>query len=124
MGRAVDERLQRLRDAVIAVVDRDSPHIDQKIQDEVDKLVHWEQKHVDVVRQALSEAVQRVEGVAGERARDLPLVVRLVDLVDEGVVQPPVDPVDDKVREHDERDERPGDAPPACNTTRVSIHQY
>ena len=113
MGRAVDERLQRLRDAVIAIVDRDRPHVDQEIQDQVDKLVHREQEHVDVVREALSEAVQRVEGVAGERARDLPLVVGLVDLVDEGVVQPPVDPVDDKVREHDEGDERPRDAPPA-----------
>ena len=115
VGRAVDERLQRLRDTVVAVVYRDRPHVDEKIEDQVDELVHREEEHVDVVRETLSEAVQGMEGVTGERARDLPLVVWLVYLVDERMVQPPVDPVDDKVSEHDERHERPGDTPPACS---------
>ena len=37
----------------------------------VDNLMKWEQEHVYMVRYALSESIQRMEGVRGKRSRNL-----------------------------------------------------
>lgn len=59
-----------------------------------------------MVRQALSVAVKRVEGVAGEGGRHDPLVVRLVKvLIDPGVVKAAMDPVDGEVGKQEEERE-------------------
>ena len=113
--RAVDERLEEARHAVVAVVDRHRPHVDEQVEHQVGELVHREEEDVHVVRQALQEAVDRVERVARERARHHPHVVRLVHvLVDEPVVHPAVHPVDLEVGEHEEGDQAARDAHPAC----------
>ena len=102
-------------------MDGHGPYIDQYVEEQVDELVHGEEEDVDVVGQTLGEPVEGVEGVAGEGTRHLPLVVGLVDvLVDERVVEPPVDPVDHKVSEHDEGQQCSHDTPPAYNTIPVS----
>lgn len=119
---AVDHRLERRRDAEIAVVDRDSPDVDHDVEPEVEQLVHREAEDVDVVGDGLEEAVDRVEGVAGEWRRDLPGVVRLVQRVDEPVMQKAVDPVDDAVGEQDEGNGRTHDGQPTCQCHRGLQH--
>lgn len=79
VGGAVDDAGQGVGHAVVAVVDGDGPDVDEDVERQVEQLVQREQEGVDVVGQALQEAVHRVEGVAGERRRDLPHVVRLVE---------------------------------------------
>ncbi|GMF09833.1 unnamed protein product [Phytophthora lilii] len=87
------------------VVDADRPEVDGDEQREEEATVDGEEHDVEVVGQALDVAVDRVEGVRGERRADNPLVVRLVQRrVDEWVVQPAVEPVDQHVGEHDEPD--------------------
>lgn len=105
VGRSVDYRLERRRDVEFPVVDRHRPDVDEQVESQVDELVHREEKDVDVVGNALQEAVDRVEGVAGVGRRNFPGVVRLVEGVDEAVVQEAVDPVDEAVGEEDERDD-------------------
>lgn len=52
----------------------------------------------------LREAIHGVEGVAGVRGRHNPLVMRFVQrLVDSGVMQAPVDPVDTQIGEGNEQ---------------------
>ncbi|KAH3673462.1 hypothetical protein WICPIJ_009773 [Wickerhamomyces pijperi] len=88
---------------VLTVVDHHGPEVDEGEKKQVRHLVQWEDKRVDVVWQGLHVAVNRVEGVGGERSRDQPLVVWLVErLVDTWPVQPSVDQVDAEVSEHDE----------------------
>lgn len=59
-----------------------------------------------MVRQALGETVHGVEGVARKRRRHDPLVMRLVQrLVYLRMVQTPVDPVDEEIREADKEGE-------------------
>jgi len=57
-----------------------------------------------VVRNTLGPAIDGVESVRSEGARHNPLVVRLVQsLVNQRVVQPAVDPVDEEIGERDEQ---------------------
>lgn len=72
VGRAVDDAGQAAGDAVVAVVDGDGPDVDKNVKTQVEQLVQGEEEGVDVVREALHEAVDRVEGVAGEGRGDLP----------------------------------------------------
>ena len=71
MRRAVHDWTQALGHTEIAVMDGDGPDVDGDVEEEVGVLVHGEQEHVDVVRAALQEAVQRVEGVTGEWSGNL-----------------------------------------------------
>ncbi|KAF3840633.1 hypothetical protein F7725_006495 [Dissostichus mawsoni] len=73
--RSVDGGGEGEGDPVVPVVDGDGPDVDEDVEAEVEDLVKREHKRVDVVREALHEAVHRVESVAGERRRDLPDVV-------------------------------------------------
>lgn len=79
VGRAVDDVPQQPRHAVIAVVDGDGPDVDEDVEAQVGDFVQGEQEGVDVVGQALHEAIHGVEGVAGEGRGDLPQVVGLVE---------------------------------------------
>lgn len=79
VGRAVDDVPQQAGHAVVAVVDGDGPDVDEDVEAQVGDLVQGEEEGVDVVGQALHEAVHGVEGVAGEGRRDLPEVVGLVE---------------------------------------------
>ena len=91
---------------VLTVMDEDGPEVDEAEQEDVGQLLQWEDEGEDVIRHALGPAVQGVKGVRGEGTRHDPLVVRLVQsLVDAGVVQPTVDPVDEEIGEEDEERE-------------------
>mmetsp|Transcript_21602 Transcript_21602/g.53776 ORF Transcript_21602/g.53776 Transcript_21602/m.53776 type:complete len:216 (+) Transcript_21602:505-1152(+) len=87
----------------VAVMDGDGPHVDCDKHAHPQHLVHREDEDGDVVGKALDEPVEWVEGVRGKGAGDLPLVVRLVDvLVEHGQMKPAVEPVDEAVSEHEE----------------------
>ena len=58
--RSVDDRAVR---HVLAIVDHDSPDLDEGEERYVRKLVEREQKREDVVGHALREPIHRVEGV-------------------------------------------------------------
>ena len=91
---------------VFAVVDHDRPDLDEGEEGDVCEFVEREDEWEDVVGDALAEAVDRVEGVRGEGRGHDPFVVRFVQaLVEDGVVQAAVDPVDAEIREHQEERE-------------------
>lgn len=72
VSRAVDDIRQTSGDAVVAVVDRNSPDVDEDVQGQVENLVEGEEEGVDVVWESLHEAVDWMKGVAGKRRGDLP----------------------------------------------------
>lgn len=66
-------------------------------------LVQRKQEDKDVVGRALGKPVKPVESMAGERRGDEPFVVWLVQVaVEEGQMQPSVDPVDAAINKHQE----------------------
>jgi len=67
----VHKGFQDFRHAVVAVVNWDGPEVDKDEEREVERLVEREQEGVDVVGDALQEAVQPVERVARVRSRHL-----------------------------------------------------
>jgi len=102
-GRAVDDGGVG---HVFAVVDHDGPNLDEGKERDVGEFLQGEDEGEEVVGHALAVAVERVEGVTGERRRHDPFVVRLVQtLVEDRVVQGAVDPVDAEVCEEDEERE-------------------
>lgn len=70
---------QEAGDAVVAIVNGDGPDIDEDVEAQVGDFVQGKEEGVDVVGQALHEAVDGMEGMAGEGRRDLPEVVGLVE---------------------------------------------
>lgn len=83
VGGAVDDTGQSGGHTVVAIVDRNGPDVDKDVEGQVQNLMEGEEEGVEVVREALEEAVQGMEGVAGEGGGDLPYVVRFVkQLVD------------------------------------------
>lgn len=101
----VATHLQGAGKAVVTIVDHNSPDVHKDKEAKVDPLVEGKEKRVDVVGKALCKAVNGVEGVAGKRGGDNPLVVQLVEVLEAAVVQTPVDPVDAHVRKEEEREE-------------------
>lgn len=79
VGRAVDDVPQQSGDAIVAVVDGDGPDVDEDVEAQVGDFVQGEEEGVDVVGQALHEAIHGVEGMAGEGRCDLPEVVGFVE---------------------------------------------
>lgn len=75
---AVDDTRQTVGDAIVTVVDRDGPDVDEDVECQIEHLVKGEEEGVDVVRESLHEAVDWVEGMAGEGSGDLPQVVGFV----------------------------------------------
>lgn len=84
VGRAVDGGLQEAGDAVVSIVDGHGPDVDEDVQPQVGHLVQGEEERVDVVGQALQEAIHRMEGMTGKGAGDLPGVVGLVEILQGG----------------------------------------
>lgn len=88
---------------VFAVMDHDSPDVDERKEADVCQLLQRENEGENVVRQALGKAIERVESVARKRGRHDPFVVWLMErLVQAGVMQTTVDPVDKEVGEEEE----------------------
>lgn len=96
----IDDRAVR---DVLAIMNEDSPQVDETEEEDVGDLLQREDEGEDVVGHALGPAVERVEGVGSERRGHNPLVVRLVEsTVNARVVQSSVNPVDEEVGEEDE----------------------
>ncbi|KAB8349513.1 hypothetical protein FH972_023539 [Carpinus fangiana] len=108
---------------VLAVVDHDGPQVHKGEEADVGELGEGEDEGEDVVGDALGEAVERVEGVAGKGGRHYPLVVGLVQvLVDAWVVQAAVDPVDEEVGEADEEGDLQDVVPQAWAVGGAAVH--
>lgn len=87
-----------------AVVNQNGPEVDENEQADEGNLLAGEQEDEDVVWHTLSEAVEGMEGVGGERRWHDPLVMGLVQtLVDERVVETTMDPVNTEIGEHEEQ---------------------
>lgn len=85
---------------VFAVMNQDSPDVDEDKKEDIGKFLQGEQEGENVVGDTLSVAVDGVEGMGGVRAWHNPFVVGLMQvLIDEGVVKAAVDPVDEEVGE-------------------------
>ena len=110
-GRPIDNRIIR---HVLAVMDQNRPEIHKQEGADKGHLVHGEEKRISVIRERLRKAIHGVEGVARVRRRHDPLVVRLVQVaVDERVMQPAVDPVDEEIGKDDEEDDLGPVVPPS-----------
>lgn len=97
---AVDDRAVR---DVLAIMNEDSPQVDETEEEDVGDLLQRKEEGKDVVRHALGPAVKRVKGVGSEGRGHNPLVVWLVEsAVNARVVQSSVNPVDEEVGEKDE----------------------
>lgn len=89
---------------ILAIMDQDSPEVNESKEEDVGELLEREDEREQVVGHTLGPAIQRVESMRGVRARHDPLVVRLVQrFVDARVVQAAVDPVNAKIGERDEQ---------------------
>lgn len=105
MSSSVDQRLQHRGHTEIPVVNRHRPDVDEHVQAEIQQLVHWEEEHVHVVRNALQEAVDGMERMTGVWSRNFPSVVRFVDRrVDKTMVKSAMNPVDQTVGKQDEEE--------------------
>lgn len=78
VSRAIDDSRQTAGNAVVAVVDRDGPDVDENIQHQIEYLVEREKEGVDVVRESLQEAIYWMKGMTGKGCGDLPYVVWFV----------------------------------------------
>lgn len=81
MCSSIDEFLHHPWDPVVTIVNGNGPYINKHIEAQVEYLMQGEEEGVDVVGQTLKKAVDRVESVAGERSRDLPDVVRFMEML-------------------------------------------
>lgn len=81
MRSSVDELLQQPWDPVVTIVNGDGPYVNKHIQAQVEYLVQGEEEGVNVVGHSLKKAIYGVESVAGERTRDLPDVVRFMEML-------------------------------------------
>ncbi len=101
--RAVDDGRIRY---VFAVMDENGPDVYEDEEDDVGEFLEGEQKRVEVVWNALGEAVEGMERVRGVGRGHDPFVVGFVEgFVDAGVVKAAVYPVDAGVGEADEEGE-------------------
>jgi hypothetical protein len=84
MCRAIDKTLQAPRHPKVAIVNRNCPKIDQHEHEKVNVFVHGEEEYVEVVREALGEAVDGMKGMGGKGSGYFPKVMCLVEtLVEE-----------------------------------------
>jgi hypothetical protein len=84
-------------------MDQDGPDVDKHEEDDIGKFLQREDEREDMIWNGLGEAIDWVKGVRGVRGWHDPLVMRFVEvLVDQGVVQASMYPVDAKVGEADE----------------------
>jgi len=100
MCRSVDNFFERMVGDHIRVVNEDGPKVDQDEQDEVEMSLEGEDEGEEVVRDGLGITIHWVEGMRCEGRGDDPLVVRFMDiLIEEGKVEPTMDPVNTIISE-------------------------
>ena len=93
-------------DVASALTYKNRPEIDENKKRDICELLQWEDVRKNMIRYTLGKAVQRMESVARIRSGHNPLMMRFMQrLVDHRMVQTPVDPVDEEVREADEKGE-------------------
>lgn len=91
---------------IFAIVNHDSPDLNEGEERDIGELLEWEQEWEQVVWHALTVTIERVECMRGVWCWHDPFVVRLVEsLVDQRMVETSMDPVDAEVGEHEEERE-------------------
>jgi hypothetical protein len=78
VGRAVHNRFEWIRYPIIAIVDRDGPHVDKHKQNKIREFVERKHKGINVVRTALEESIDGMEGVAGKGRRYLERTMKMI----------------------------------------------
>lgn len=82
------------------------PIVHDHEQSKVEPLMHREDKHKEVIGAALKESVDWIESVTGEWGRDDPKMMGLMEvLVDFGMMEASVDPIDAHVSEEQKEKE-------------------
>lgn len=88
------------------LTDKNSPYVDKNEQCNVRKFLKREKVRVKVVRNALCETIHGVKGMACVRGGHNPFVMGFMqNLVHLGVVQTPVNPIDQEIGECDKQGE-------------------
>ena len=88
------------------LTDEDSPEVNEDEESNICELLQWKNEWEDVVWYTLRKTVHGVEGVASVRRGHNPFMVRLVQrLINHGMMQSSVDPVDAQIREKNEQRE-------------------
>ena len=86
------------------LTDQNRPDVDEGEQGDISELLKREKEGEQMVGYALGKPVQWMESVACKGSWHDPFMMALVEsLVDQGMVQAPVDPVDTEVREENEQ---------------------
>jgi len=84
----------------------DRPDINEDEERDVRKLLQWEDVWKDVIRYTLRKAIQWMESMARIRRGHDPLMMRFVQsLINQWVVQTPMDPIDEEIGEQDKEGE-------------------
>lgn len=78
MGGTIDNFLQYARNMIVPIMDGDCPDIDEDIEAQIGHLVQGKKEWVDVIRDALKEAIHGVKSMACKWSWDLPQVMGLV----------------------------------------------
>ena len=88
---------------VLAIMNEDSPQIDETEQENISQFLERKDERENMVWYTLRPSIKRVESVRSIRARHDPLMMRLVQsAVNARVVQASVNPVDEEIGETDE----------------------
>lgn len=111
-------------DAKIPIMNGNRPDVNQDVQAQINHLVQWKDKRVDVVRQTLKEAIHRVKRVTCEWSGNLPDVMRLMyALIHQSVMKASVNPVDKHVSEKEEGNHTENELNPAIRELSYVIIQ-
>ena len=85
---------------IFAIMDHDCPEVDEDEKENIGELLERENEGEDMVWQALSPAVDRVEGMGSKRTRHDPFVMWLVQgFVNLWMMKTSVNPVDEEIGE-------------------------
>ncbi len=88
------------RDKVSTLTYKDRPNINEDEERDIRKLLQRENVWEDVIRYTLRKAIQWMECMARIRRGHDPLMMRFVQsLVNQRVVQPPMDPINEEIGE-------------------------
>ena len=102
-SRSINRR--RLRHK-LPVVDKDRPHIDKDEQPHIRDFLQREDEGEHMIRNRLREPIERVKRMRRERRGHDPLMMRFMQrLINRRVMQSPMNEINKKIREEEERRE-------------------
>lgn len=91
---------------ILPIVNHHGPYVDEGEQDNIGVFIERKHKGKDVIRYTLSKTIYGMESMAGKRRWNHPLMMCFVQsLVDQRMVEAPVNPVDQEIgKSYEERE--------------------